>query len=217
LGTLTNDGYLGLSGVEQIHFDTLINHGFLGVDATGRAASPGLPDPTGTDDSSSGSGGSASGDNSGGTGSGDSSGNSDQGSSGSSSGNPRGEQRTRSTSRLTLSCPSQPHVRLALPWGRLVFRGSAARGIGEPSWENSQRIMPRKVSSADGYRRPTLWWGARASGQPPRAGRAPPSSPRSRPATRRPRRPRNLPRPVTVATAPMPTGAPRGLTFRIRR
>jgi hypothetical protein len=44
-GTLTNDGYVGISGVWDMAFDTLVNHGLVGIDGTGRSATPGLPDP----------------------------------------------------------------------------------------------------------------------------------------------------------------------------
>ncbi len=41
-GTLTNDGYLTLSGVGAMSIDALVNHGTVGVDATGTSLAPGL-------------------------------------------------------------------------------------------------------------------------------------------------------------------------------
>ena len=41
-GTLTNDGYLSLSGVGAMSIDTLVNNGTVGVDATGDSLVPGL-------------------------------------------------------------------------------------------------------------------------------------------------------------------------------
>ncbi len=41
-GTVTNDGYLSLSGVGAMSIDALVNHGTVGVDATGTSPAPGL-------------------------------------------------------------------------------------------------------------------------------------------------------------------------------
>ena len=43
-GTLTNDGYVGLTAVYDMNFDTLINHGLLGVDGSVQSAMPGVGD-----------------------------------------------------------------------------------------------------------------------------------------------------------------------------
>ena len=47
-GTLTNDGYLSLSGVGAMSIDTLVNNGTVGVDATGLSV-PGADGPGGAD------------------------------------------------------------------------------------------------------------------------------------------------------------------------
>ncbi|HVS37285.1 MAG TPA: hypothetical protein VMS17_17115, partial [Gemmataceae bacterium] len=59
-GTLTNDGYLSLTGVGGLSIDVLINHGTVGVDATGTSLTPGmvsLSDASAAESRSGGSGG----------------------------------------------------------------------------------------------------------------------------------------------------------------